>query len=141
MKRIIKIILIFVLLAIGSKAYSQIGITYYYSSNAVAFNTSPKYKISAELKVSVNNYIEDLAMELDAFYNFKSKEYHRFSIGAGLRFDRLSGAAFTIPFLLEVFPFQEFKNVSFLLELTPEIYIEDQVNLRSLVGLRYTLGK
>ena len=88
--KIIKLSLIFALLIIASKSYSQIGVTYY-SSNAVAFNTSPKYKISAELKVFANNYIEDLSMELDAFYNLKSQEYHRFSIGAGLRLEILSG--------------------------------------------------
>ncbi len=142
MKKIIKLSVVFVLLIIASTAYSQIGVTYY-SSNIVAVNTCRDNKISVELKMFTNNNIEDLPVELDVFYNLKSYEHHKFSVGAGLKLEPLSGenAAVTIPFLLEVYPLTEFKKLSLLFELAPEIYFEDQVKLRSLIGLRYTFGK
>ena len=139
MKRFIKFC---VLLIISSNVYSQIGITYY-TSNIIAVNTSKNNKISGELKVFANSDVEDIATELDAFYNFKLHEYHRFSVGAGFRLEVFSGeeAAITIPFKLEVFPFQKLKRVLFLFELAPEIYFEDPVKLRSLLGLRYSFEK
>lgn len=142
MKKIRKFCIILVLLIICTDVYSQIGITYY-TSNILALNTSKNYKISGELKVFANSDIEDIAMELDAFYNFKQHEYHRFSIGTGLRLEIFSGeyAAITVPFKLEVFPFQKFKRVLFLFELAPEIYFDDPVKLRSLLGLRYSFEK
>ena len=142
MKKISKFCIILVLLILSSNVYSQIGITYY-TSNILAVNTNKIHKLSGELKVFANSDIEDLVMELDAFYNFKLHEYHRFSIGAGFKLEIFSGedAAITIPFKIEVFPIPNFKRVSFLFELAPEIYFEDQVRLRSLLGLRYSFEK
>ena len=142
MKKNVKFCIILITLILSSKLYSQIGITYY-TSNILAVNTSKNHKISGELKIFANNDIENIAMEFDAFYNFKPHEYHRFSIGTGLRLEVFSGedAAITIPFKLEVFPFQKFKRVLFLFELAPEIYFDDSVKLRSLLGLRYSFEK
>jgi len=36
---------------------------------------------------------------------------------------------------------QNFKKLSFLFEVTPEILSEDGVNLRNLWGIRYTFGE
>ena len=142
MRKIRKFCIILVFIIIGTEVYSQIGITYY-TSNILAVNTSKNNKISGELKVFANSDIENTAMEMDAYYNFKSYEYHRFSIGTGFRLEVFSGedAAITVPFKLEVFPFQKFKRVLFLFELAPEIYFDDSVKLRSLLGLRYSFEK
>jgi hypothetical protein len=116
-----------------------------YSIYAIGLNTSQNNRISGEIKTFANRAIEDLDLEVNCFYNFKSRQYHRFSIGLGVNFvpfkdfDRVY--ALTVPVSLEIFPLQDFKKISLLFELTPEILPEDGVNLRTLWGIRYTFGK
>lgn len=132
------------LLAFSTKSFSQIGISTY-SIYALGINTSQNKMISGELKTFANKNIEDLLMEIDVYFNFKPREYHRFSIGLGINagpfrsFDRIH--AFTIPAQLEVYPLQNFKKLSLLFELSPEFVVEEDVFIRSLWGIRYTFGK
>jgi len=145
-----KLILIMSLLffTFVDEAYSQVGITYY-NSDIAAVNlpiyTSSNNSIAGELKFFTNSEIKDVSTELDLFYRFRAREYHQFSVGVGFKTDLFTdggvGNALLVPFDLEVFPLQELKRISFLFELSPEIIFEDQVNLRSLIGLRYTFGK
>lgn len=138
-------ITIILLTFVIQNAYSQLGITYY-SSNAIGANL-PIFKIndnqiSGELRVFANRELEYISTEADLFYRFKQKEYHRFAMGIGLKLDPFSeGGAIVTPVSLEFFPFQNFKKASFLFELAPEIYFEDQIRLRSMAGLRYSFGK
>jgi hypothetical protein len=116
-----------------------------YSIYAIGFNTSQNKRISGEIKTFANRSIDDIDLEVNCFFNFKPRQYHRFSIGFGLNilpfkeFDRVY--ALTIPTSIEIYPLQDFKKISILFELTPEILPEDGVNLRSLWGIRYTFGK
>lgn len=132
-------------LIISSKSYSQIGITYY-SLDVISANFATKKvsNITGELKISTNNReMDGFPIELDLFYRFKRDEQNRFSIGVAFKTDPITGndSEFLIPITIEVYPFQEFKNVSFVLEFAPEIILEEQrVLIRSLVGLRYTFG-
>ena len=144
MKRLLAFILMASLLAVSVTTYSQIGITTY-STYALGINTSQNKMVNGELKTFANKAIDDVLMEIDVFYNFTPKPYHRFSVGLGFNvgpfrnFDNLY--AFTVPVQLEIYPLQEFKKVSILFELDPEILPEDPVNLRSLWGIRYTFGE
>lgn len=132
------------MLTLSLDSFSQMGITSY-SIYAIGFNTSQNKRISADVKTFANRDVEDLDLEVNCLFNFKPKPYHRFSIGLGVNFipfkefDRFY--ALTIPASIEIFPLQDFKKVSVLFELTPEIFPEDGVNLRSLWGIRYTFGK
>lgn len=125
------------------QSYSQLEITSY-SIYALGINTSQDRPISVELKAFANRDLIDLLMEIDGFYNFKSREYHRFSIGLGVNLNSFDGSdlihAFTIPAAIEIYPLQDFKKISILFELTPEFVIEDDFRLRSLWGIRYTFG-
>lgn len=140
----LKLIFFLSLLTVSLKSFSQIGITSY-SIYALGINTSQNHRLSGEIKTFANRAVDEIYLEIDGFYNFKAKTYHRFSIGVGVNFipfrdfDRVY--ALTIPASLEIFPFQEFKKVSLLFEVSPEILPEDGVNLRSLWGIRYTFGK
>ncbi|RUA07198.1 MAG: hypothetical protein DSY82_08585 [Flavobacteriia bacterium] len=110
----------------------------------MAVNTGKNHKINGELKLFAVKDIEELPLEIDAYYNFSLHEMYRVSLGAGFKVEVFTGenAAFTIPLKLEIFPFHQFKNVSFLYEIAPEIYFnKDQVSLRNLFGLRYTFLK
>jgi hypothetical protein len=143
MKKLFVLISMTFLLTSSIKSFSQIGVTSY-SIYALGINTSQNNIISGELKTFANRSIDDLLMEIDVFYNFKPKTYHRFSIGLGLNmvpgreFDRMH--ALTIPAQLEVYPLQNFKKLSLLFELTPEIIENYDINIRSLWGIRYTFS-
>lgn len=135
-------LLIFITLSI--ETYSQMGVTSY-SIYALGINTNQNKRISGEIKIFANRDIENLLMEVDIFYNFKPRKYHRFSVGLGVNlgpfwgYDRIN--ALTFPFAIEIYPLQEFKKISLLFELTPEFIAEDRVNLRNLWGIRYTFGE
>ena len=144
MKKQFTFIAITFLLTLSVKSYSQMGVTSY-SIYELGINTSQNKMISGELKTFANRAFDDLLMEIDVFYNFEPKTYHRFSVGLGLNvgpfhgFDQIH--AFTIPAQIEIYPLQDFKKLSLLFELAPEIVVESDLNIRSLWGIRYTFGE
>lgn len=144
MKKLTKLLVAIFIALLCFDSYSQMGVTSY-SIYSLGINTSQNKPISGELKTFANRTIDDLLMEVDVFYNFKPRNYHRFSIGLGLNvgpfreFDNIN--AITLPAQLEIFPLQEFKKLSLLFELTPEFIVEGDLNLRSLWGIRYTFGE
>lgn len=145
MKNITKFALASFLTVISLDCWSQIGVTSY-SIYSLGINTGQNRPVSGELKIFANRSIEEVLMEADLFYNFKPRPYHRFSVGAGLNTGPFRDYDFvnsvTIPVQLEIFPLQEFKRLSLMFELTPEFFIEfEDVNLRSLWGIRYSFGE
>jgi hypothetical protein len=144
MKKIFGFIAIAFLLILSDKTYSQIGITSY-SIYALGINTSQNKLISGELKLFANRSVYDLSMEIDVFYNFAPKAYHSFSLGLGLNaglfreFDRFN--ALTIPVQIQIYPLQDFKKLSLIVELTPEFVVEDDLHIRNLWGIRYRFGE
>jgi hypothetical protein len=116
-----------------------------YTNYVVGINTNKDKPISFEAKFFTYNYIEDLPMEFNAFYNFKAKEYHRISIGLGINLSPFRSIdqmnSIVIPTSLEIFPMKDFKRIAIVFELTPEIRIEDDVVIRSLIGIRYSFEK
>lgn len=129
----------FVLYVISCDAYSQIAVTSY-SNLGIGVNTSAEKRISGELKIFANQDINDVIFEIDAFYNFKSREYHRFSMGVGIGTASRTFHGIGVPIVLEVYPIQNFKKLSLLIEVGPEV-LKDYVNVRSLFGIRYSFGK
>jgi len=148
MKTILKSSFLFFLLLFCTKAYSQVGITHYYpdvisvSYSPFTFNNSA---IGGELKTFANREMQDIQLELDAFYHFSPREYHKFSVGIGFRTDYFTdggdGNVVTFPVVIEVYPLKEFKKLSLNFELAPELYLEDRFTLRSLIGVKYYLGE
>jgi hypothetical protein len=140
-----KIALIFtVLFALNISVNAQISITSY-SIHAIALNTSKSKKISTELKAFFNRKPESSLFEIAGMYNFSKKAYHQFSAGLGLNIVPFTGPdifnSLTIPLQLEIFPLQNFKQLSVIFEVTPEIYVENGSNIRQMWGLRYAFGK
>ena len=139
----LKFLILIVLSTLSIDSFSQIGVTSY-SIYALGINTSQQKRISGEIKAFANRPIGDILIEIDGFYNFKPRPYHRFSIGLGVNvapfkeFDQFY--ALTIPVSIEIYPLQDFKKLSLLFELAPEVLAEDGVNLRSLWGIRYSFG-
>lgn len=135
---------IIILFFIGLTGHSQIAVTGF-SNYVVGMNTSKNKTINFELKVFAYNYFDDLPIETNVFYNFETKEYHRFSIGLGVNFSPFRGFdeinSFVIPASLEIFPIKDFKKIAIVLEVTPELRIDDGAVLRSLIGIRYSFDK
>ena len=140
----IKKLIILLLALLSIKANAQMGVSSY-SIYALGINTNQNKRISGELKTFTNRDMEELLMEADIFYNFKARNYHRFSIGVGINLGPFRGfdhiQALTVPFVLEIYPLQEFKKISLLLELSPEFIPEESLNLTYLWGIRYTFGE
>ena len=133
-----------IMLFVSMKVQSQIGITGY-SIYALGINTNQSNRISGEFKMFANRSYEDILLELDCFYNFKAREYHRFSVGLGLNLGPFMQSdnvyALTVPTAIEIFPLKDLKKVSLLFELAPEILSDGDLNIRFLWGIRYSFGK
>ncbi|MCB0663967.1 MAG: hypothetical protein KDC24_14565, partial [Saprospiraceae bacterium] len=116
-----------------------------YSIYSLGINTSQTKAVSGEAKIFANRDFDDLLLELDFFYNFKERKYHRFSVGAGINsfvFDNLDPFySIVIPTQLEVFPLKDFRQLSLMLEFAPQILIDDDLVFRHLWGIRYTFAK
>jgi len=139
-----KLVVLIIMLLVSIKVQSQVGVTAY-SIYALGVNTSQNHPISGELKLFTNRNYEELLTEADIFYNFKAREYHRFSVGLGLNIEPFEDYdiiyALTIPASIEIYPLKEFKKLSLLFELAPEIRPEEDLNIRFLWGIRYSFGK
>ena len=132
------------LFTLSYAGYSQLSVTGY-TNYVIGINTNKDKPISFDAKVFTYNYIDDLPMEFNAFYNFKAKEYHRFSVGLGINISPFRGFdemnSIVIPTTLEIFPLKDFKKIAIIFELAPEIRIEDDVVIRGLLGIRYSFDK
>ncbi len=132
------------LLALSTRVQSQISVTSY-SIHALGVNTNKEKKISAELKVFLNREFSNTLTEVSGMYNFRRKKYHQFSAGLGANFSPFTGPdrliCFTIPVQLEISPLENFKQLSVIFEVSPELFPEDGVNMRHLWGVRYSFSK
>ncbi|MEZ5056930.1 MAG: hypothetical protein R2879_07800 [Saprospiraceae bacterium] len=122
----------------SKNGFSQLGISSYnFSVLAVGFNYEKP--VSAELKLFANLPLELVVLELDAFYNFKPKTWHRFSIGVGINAQEFVPLQLVFPLQLEVYPLQNLKNLSLLFELSPGYEFEYEPIVRYMWGFRYLL--
>jgi hypothetical protein len=148
MKKILKLFILLMFITSGFKTYSQIHVICY-SNNVAAANIeilkNNKYSIAGELKIFTNKKVIDTSTEFDLFYKFKTKEYHRFSVGLGFKTEFFTdggdGNMFLVPVNLEVFPLQDFNKLSFLFEFAPVFELENQIILRSMFGISYAFGE
>jgi hypothetical protein len=128
-------------LRISFSAFSQVGIAAYFA-DVIGINTSKEKMISGELKARLNSSLYDTAFELSGMYNFKAGNYHRFSVGLGVVFspfqDKDPYNAISMPLQLEVFPMQNFKHLSFVMEVAPLWTADSEAAFRYLLGIRYT---
>ena len=133
-----------ILFTLTTVVHAQIGTTSY-SIHALAINTNKGKKLSGEMKGFFNRELESTLFELAGMYNFSRKTYHQFSVGLGLNVATFSGIdeinSFTIPLQLEIFPLQNFKQLSLIFDLTPELYLEGDTVIRQLWGIRYSFNK
>ena len=132
--------ILFLLLSLH--VFCQVKITTY-SIHAFGISFSPMERLNGEIKIFANSgdIFPNINMELAGTYLFEPNEFHQFSagIGLGLITESGEGAYISVPVALEIFPLQTFNKLSLIMELAPEIYInDDMVNLRHFWGIRYS---
>lgn len=144
MKIIYRLLVFSILLTFCNELHSQIGVTGY-STYAFGINTNQNKAISGELKTFANRDLDDILLEGDIFFNFNSGKNHRFSIGVGINMGPFLGDdnfnSITTPIQLEFYPLEDYKKLSFLFELSPEIEGRESIFLRNLWGIRYSFGE
>jgi hypothetical protein len=122
----------------SKNGFSQFGISSYnFSVVAVGFNYEKP--VSGELKVFANRHLDEIVLELDAFYNFKPRTWHRFSVGFGINAQEFEPLQLVFPLQLEIYPIQNLKRLSMLMELTPGYEFGFEPTVRYLWGFRYLL--
>ena len=143
MKKSLTVFAIFIAILFAASAKAQLSVTSY-SIYALGISTDSRKPFSAELKTFANTGFYDLGFELDLFHNFKTHEYHRFSVGLGLNsmpFNEVYLNEITLPLVLEVFPLKNFKKLSLLVEFAPamDVNVDDagDFSFRHLWGIRY----
>lgn len=145
--KIKRILTISVLFFVALNVSAQIDLTSY-SVYSLGVGINRDKRIGGELKSFLNNEIYNLSLEAALMYNFKARNYHRFSVGLGVNFspftggeDEVEGNAFTFPCQLEIFPLQNFKQLSFVMEFAPLCQFTDEWAFRYFWGIRYTFKK
>lgn len=145
LKRLIIIVNIIVLFLTGNM-FSQLSFTSY-SVYAVGVSTGSDKKVTGELKAFFNRNMSDAIFELSGRYNFEKKDYHRFSAGLGISMVPFTEIdifhSLSLPVQLEIYPLQNFKQLSLVVELAPLWVLEwdREIEMRHLWGIRYVFGK
>jgi hypothetical protein len=97
-----------------------------------------------EVKTFLNVNARFPKFETLALYPLVTRPTHRFSFGGGFQLgfgnSELPNQIFFIPVQTEITPFSQTRNLALVLEVAP-LFIEDDVFIRSMLGLRYHFGK
>ncbi|MBI4647483.1 MAG: hypothetical protein HY738_13065 [Bacteroidia bacterium] len=121
-------------------AYAQIGVSIY-NTKAMGIGFPVNKRFFGEFKAYSNMYLTNMRMEIDVCINIKKTD--ALNIYAGLGAIAVPVAEefkkVTVPLGLQVSPFENFRNFSFIMEIAPEIY--EDVYLRTLWGVRYNFLK
>ena len=117
-------------------AFAQLGVSYHESSMPfVGINYEYQDKYLGEIRVSSNNYFEELAFEITANYIFLSSDDFDFYGGIGGRTTHFEGLV--IPVGLNLYPFE---NDRFGFHLEAAGLFGEGAILRGSWGIRYRFG-
>jgi hypothetical protein len=119
---------------------AQVGVTLY-NFRSIGLQTHQDHKISGEFRIFGNLLFEDIALQVNGFYNFKAQPFHQFSLGLGLQGVPFSPefTGLRLPLQLSLFPFQQHKRFAMVFELAPFLVL-DRFNTALLEvswGIRY----
>jgi hypothetical protein len=125
---------------ISLQAFPQFGVTIY-NTTAMGIGVPMNKKVFGEIKAYSNMYLSSMRMEADICYNIRRTKTLNIYAGIGAvtaPFDQ-EFKSISVPLGLQVSPFENLPNLSFVLELAPEIY--EDVYIRSLWGIRFNFIK
>lgn len=100
-------------------------------------------KFNLELRLKTNNLVNSPSLEFLTGYNFVRKNYYQLGVGVGINFTPFNSGdnlkAFLFPVNLEVIPFKKHKFLSFSVEPSLVSYLEKELYLRLLFGVKIRL--
>jgi len=132
-----KIVIIALLLG-GQHVWAQFGVSYHQADRSfVGFNYEIADRFLPELRLGMNNYLDDMSVEAVATYQFLDKPHYEFYAGLGGRAVQRSGLV--APVGLHVFPFAS-RNFGFHLEIAP-VFSENDPWIRGSWGIRYRFAR
>jgi hypothetical protein len=120
---------------ITTSGYAQFGISYHQSNLPfVGFNYEINNRFVPELRIGMDNYIDNLSIEAVGTYQFIDNDDVEVYAGAGFRAVRSEGLV--APIGLNIFPFPA-KKFGFHIEVSPIFQFHDDVLVRGSWGIRY----
>lgn len=133
MKKIFTLLVI--VIGSASICHGQIGIAYHQSNLPfVGINYEFKDRFRVEPRIGVDNFLDDVSIELIATYDVVNKQDFEIYAGFGLRAGDFSGPV--VPVGLNLFPFED-KRFGFHMEIAAVAFFEDDSVLRGSWGIRY----
>jgi hypothetical protein len=137
MKLLKRLPLFIVLITVTTVANAQLGVGFYQSNMGSYANVNYQIeRLSPELRIGTDNYLESIHLEPVLNYQIIQKTDFSFYAGVGAWIGDYWGIVF--PIGVNVFPFEN-KQFGFHIELTP-MYVEYGI-LRGSWGIRYQFGK
>lgn len=134
-----KVILSFAALFFSFQAFSQVTVSFHQSNLPfIGVNRQFGDRWMPEARIGVDNYIENLSVELIATYLIKNEEDRQIYVGAGARLNLFGGIV--VPVGINYYPFSK-KEFGFHLEASPLLLIDEGVLFRSSFGVRYRFLK
>ncbi len=133
MTKFMRRLIILILTVAPSIAFGQFGVNFHQTNLPfVGLNYEIKDKIRPELRISTDNYFEDISVEGILTYDILNKEDYEFYGGLGIRANGFTGLV--IPFGINLYPLTT-KQFGFHIELAP--IIGESSILRGSWGIRY----
>ncbi|PSL05544.1 hypothetical protein [Cecembia rubra] len=143
--RFLLIVVFSVLFCIQVQAQSKIvpvhaGVYYSGLKGQVAIGTDIEQKYFGELRFGANDML-DSPFGIEALFhrNLVREEWFNFHMGfmVGAYFES-DDFRVGIPLGFTIKPFENHRQLAFLMEATPNVFVESYFNLRANLGLRYT---
>lgn len=132
-KIFLKFIVVLSFLFISNNSFAQLGVSFNQSNLPfVGISYEINNKFLPELRIGIDNYIEDISLELAVNYIFMRNETVNVYAGIGGRVGTFEGLV--IPVGLNIYPFEK-KNFGFQIELAP--ILTEVSLLRGSGGIRY----
>lgn len=122
---------------IGHKAFSQVSLSYYNSSESkigLAYNFSDKIWGEARVAANFDKFKTDVVL----CYNAIEVNNYNFYLGLGVQLN--DDQNIVMPIGVHFSPFEKFKELALNVEFQP-IFTDGDQMLQSSIGIRYTFGK
>lgn len=117
----------------GQIAHAQFGASIHQSNLPfVGLNYEIKERFLPEFRVGIDNFVDELSMELTVSYIFKKNELVNAYAGLGARVNGLNGLV--VPVGLNIYPFEK-KNFGFQMEVAG--LLGEGALIRGSWGIRY----
>lgn len=139
--KILKKLLLATFIVLSFQSFSQFGVNYNLTRGSYfGLNYEFKNRFRPEFRVTTNNeyFLDAPTFEGVLLLDIIDKSEYEVYLGAGAGNISFYGLSFVLPIGLNMYPFTT-KNFGFHIEIAPTI--DDYLNLRGTIGIRYRFKK